>query len=164
MYITLGKQSPYFSLYIGFTCIIYYNIQIKSKQMNKKIYEETNNTDLYNQIEYFIDNYETIKHDMFKLYKTLYETNNLTLANTFLLCSRNLFPRDIRNIIFHKILFFFRPRSGLNYSRAPRRLQADQVGHVLFDSMIQFLYLLYSQIFFAIQIFAHSLNNKKSAI
>ena len=109
MYITLGKQSPYFSLYIGSTCIIYYNIQIKSKQMNKKIYEETNNTDLYNQIEYFIDNYETIKHDMFKLYKTLYETNNLTLANTFLLCSRNLFPRDIQNIIFHKILFFFEP-------------------------------------------------------
>lgn len=112
MYISLGTQSPHFTLDIGSVSINDNDEKIISKKQNKDIYEITKNIDLYNQIEYFIDNSETIKHDMGKLYKTLYETNNLTSANTFLLCSRNTFPRDIRNIIFNKILFFFGPRSG----------------------------------------------------
>lgn len=112
MYISLGTQSPHFTLDIGSVSINDNDEKIISKKQNKDIYEITKNIDLYNQIEYFIDNSETIKHDMGKLYKTLYETNNLTSANIFLLCSRHTFPRDIRNIIFNKILFFFGPRSG----------------------------------------------------
>ncbi len=78
----------------------------ESKDRNKKT--NKNNSDMYNQIEYIIDNASTICNDMYNMYKTLHDTNNLNITNMFLLCNNKtrIFPRDIANIISNKILFF----------------------------------------------------------